>query len=160
MARRNDRKYRPKLAGTLDQATYSRSGIKALVEGERRVFWSLDGAGEPQFLTLPAASWASIRSSVEETADVFSEGFCAVMDLEMALGRLGQPHPEAAMVLTLRTRGWGYDDMIAAFGTNRNYYRLAQRAMAWVAAYLAGEDPAAAFHAPSGPCRRCVERDR
>lgn len=112
--------------------SYTATVVEALVHGE------VDGALGP----VDAPSWAELRSSVEHHGDMESEGFLEVMDFEMALRKLAQAHPEAAVVISaLQMVGLHPDTLPTALGTHRNWGRITQKGKAWLTSYLAGKEP-------------------
>jgi hypothetical protein len=124
----------------MSHESYSVQQINGLLHGEveRRVPLTGD------VVTVPARSWAAIRSDIEYRGDVEQPAFHEVMDLERSLEQLAQRHPDAAAIVILRL--WGFDH--GEFNTvlpKSNWRRVARKGAAWIAAYLSGDDAEKAY---------------
>lgn len=121
-----------------DEEGYAEELIDALVNGE---VWS-----EVLHRSVPTPGWLSVRAHFEKTGRIDDEEFCTVIDLERAVAGLENRDFEAAAVIYLRAWGLKFD-AIAKIMRRRNVVRLAEKGQAWMAAYLSGGDPEAAYEA-------------
>lgn len=109
---------------------------------------------------IPTTHLLELRARIERTGNVESEAFAMVIDLERAISALQSRHPDAAAVVTcVAFLDFDIGQLEQVFGTRRNWARLQNKAIAWMAAYLAGlpvvgED----YDTPS--CERAYRRAR
>lgn len=120
----------------MDEVTYSWATVERLVEG---------GVSKGRHWIEVDGSWADLRSSIERTGDVESEAWLEVLDLENAISALRGDHPLSALAVIAHL--WGFDAGEVR-GALRNYNSLTARGMAYLTAYLSGEDPEQAYRRP------------
>lgn len=121
-----------------DQEGYGEEVVEALINNE---VWS-DLLKRP----IPAPGWLQVRAHYERTGKVDEDEFLTVIDLERAVAGLERRDFEAAAVIYLRQWGLNFHH-IAKIMRRRSVVKLADKGAAWMAAYLSGEDPEAAYMA-------------
>lgn len=115
------------------QTDYPRTLVESIVTGEAisRV------TGRP----IDVPHWMELRAFVERTGRLHDdfEAIAAVIDVERALAALQSAHPDAAAVVAcVLMLDMRVQDLAAVFGTRRNWGRLLNKAIAWIAGYLSG----------------------
>lgn len=120
----------------MDHVFYGTITIDRLVDGAK---WS-DFADD--WTDVPGA-WADLRSTIERTGEISSDGWLQVLDLEIALGRLRQYDPQSALIVLARINGFDHHELESLFG--RRYALKLEKAKAFLAAWLNGQDEEHAY---------------
>jgi len=138
-----------------DVARYPRIVISALLEGG---FYSPDSPDDDHW--IETSHLLELRARVERAGDVESEAFATVIDLERAISALQARHPDAAAVVTcVAFLDFDARQLAEVFGPRRNWARLQNKAVAWMAAYLAGL-PVIGLTYDAASCERAYRRAR
>jgi hypothetical protein len=113
---------------------YPRRVVGALLEGG---FVGELPTGETGW--IETAHWLELRARVERDGDLESDEIATVIDLERAIAALQSRHPDAAaVVMCVAFLDFDVGQLAETFGHRRNWPRLLNKAIAWMAAYLAG----------------------
>lgn len=135
-----------------DQARYSRASIQALIEGTIFLGWSHyitpDGTKgrRKDYRDADDLCWLRLRSFVETTGNVESEGWLAVLDLERAIDKLAGYDAAAAAVVALVRDGFEVWELRGFMrGGEHGVPRLLRKAEAFILAELRGQDGQEAF---------------
>lgn len=133
---------------TTDQANYSRGIIEALLEGE--IYIGRDADGAKRYKVVEELVWLRLRSWVETTGNVDSEGAMTLLDLDRALDKLAglktREALQAAAAVSLLRDGfhvWELRDLVKT--GEGNLERALRKGRAFILAELRGKDGRAAF---------------
>lgn len=105
---------------------------------------------------LEEFQWSRARSRIEMSGDVDSASFTGVLDLERAVSALARKHQLGAHVLLARMNETPTEDLENLMArAHMDFGKVERQAKAYIAAWLSGDDPDAAWRrAGTRPNRR------
>lgn len=122
---------------------YSAQHVELLTDGQ---FYSeLEGTLKDAE-ELENLSWVRGRSVIEETGQVDSALFTGILDLERAMAALSRRHSLGALIVMARMSDISTDKLEQVLRWHRmDIERIERQSKAFLAAWLSGEDPDAAW---------------